>query len=265
VLDTVVDALYDSVEEAELVGAQPVNTAANRTAPTANPKVLDGFGAVAGNILDIVSINYGTHGAAANQAVDPPRRGRPRSTQVRAAVLRAAADLALAGGPDAATIDAIAKRAAVSRTTIYKWWPSSAAIVLEGLLDSARDSITQPPNGSSKEALEHQLRALNAILTDAATGPLLRNVVAASASEPEVTEAVFDEWLQPRRAAVDAILRRAAAQGEIRDGADIEVIVDALVSPPCYRLLFALPPLDDAALTQLLETVWRGCQRPAGL
>jgi tetracycline repressor-like protein len=133
------------------------------------------------------------------------------------------------------------------------------------VLDSARNSITQPPNGSSTEALEHQLRALNAILTDAATGPLLRNVVAASASEPEVTEAVFDQWLQPRRAAVDAILRRAAAQGEIPDCADIEVIVDALVSPPCYRLLFALPPLDDAALTQLLETVWRGCQRPAGL
>ena len=80
-------------------------------------------------------------------------------------MLRAAAELALAGGPGVASVDAIAKRAAVSRTTIYKWWPSSAAIVLDGLLDSVRGSIVRPPGSSSKEALDHHLRALNAILT----------------------------------------------------------------------------------------------------
>src|SRR6185312_13825083 len=82
------------------------------------------------NILDIVSINDGTQGATATQTVPPGRRGRPRSARVRAAVVRAAAQLTRSGGPTAATVDAIAKRAAVSRTTIYKWWPSSAAIVL---------------------------------------------------------------------------------------------------------------------------------------
>jgi AcrR family transcriptional regulator len=212
-----------------------------------------------------VSINDGTHGDTANQTVEPVRRGRPRSTQVRAAVLRAAAELALAGGPGAATVDAIAKRAAVSRTTIYKWWPSSAAIVLEGLLDSVRDPIIRPAGSSSKEALDHHLRALNAVLTDTRTGPLLRDVVAASASDPEMARAVLDQWLHPRRAAVAAILRQAVAQGEIRDGADVEVIVDALVSPPYYRLLFALSSLDDAALIDLLETVWRGCRRSDAL
>jgi len=45
----------------------------------------------------------------------------------------------------------------------------------------------------------------------------------------------------------------------------VDVIVDALVSPPYYRLLFALSPLDDAALIDLLETVWRGCRRSDAL
>jgi AcrR family transcriptional regulator len=98
--------------------------------------------------------------------VEPGRKGRPRSAQVRVAVVRAAAQLTLAGGPAAATVDAIAKRAAVSRTTIYKWWPSSAAIVLEGLLDSVPDPIIAPPGSSSKEALDHHLRPLDAVLTD---------------------------------------------------------------------------------------------------
>lgn len=213
------------------------------------------------NILDIVSIYDGTRGDTANQTVQPGRRGRPRSAQVRAAVVRAAAQLTRAGGPTAATVDAIAKRAAVSRTTIYKWWPSSAAIVLEGLLDSVGDPIIAPPGSSSKEALDHHLRALNAILTDTTTGPLLRDVVAASASDPAMARAVLDQWLHPRRAALAAIVRQAVAQGEIRAGTDIDVIIDALVSPPYYRLLFALSPLDDAALNDLLETVWRGCRR----
>ena len=60
-------------------------------------------------------------------------------------------------------------------------------------------------------------------------------------------------------------MRQAVAHGEIRDGTDVEVIVDALVSPPYYRLLFALSPLDDAALNDLLETVWRGCRRSDAL
>ena len=86
-------------------------------------------------------------------------------------------------------------------------------------------------------------------------------MVAASASDPAMARAVLDQWLHPRRAALAAIVRQAVAQGEIRAGTDIEVIIDALVSPPYYRLLFALSPLDDAALNDLLETVWRGCRR----
>lgn len=212
--------------------------------------------------MNSVSINYRTrgHSETANAVREPPRRGRPRSIEIRAAILRAAAELALAGGSNAATVDAIARRAAVSRTTIYKWWPSPAAIVLEGLLDSVRDSITYPPGSSTKQALDHHLRALNSILTDTPAGPLLFNVVAAARSEPEIARALREQWLRPRRTALAATLRQAAAAGEISDNIDIDVVVDALVSPPYYRLLFGLPPLDDTQLTQLLEIVWRGCK-----
>ena len=145
----------DSADEVELVAVQPVATAATTSVAIAQsegvrsrrhwPVLILSWqcqSAMAArrksNILDIVSINDGTQGDTATQTVQPGRRGRPRSAQVRAAVVRAAAQLTRAGGPAAATVDAIAKRAAVSRTTIYKWWPSSAAIVLEGLLDSVR-------------------------------------------------------------------------------------------------------------------------------
>lgn len=187
-------------------------------------------------------------------------RGRPRSTAVRHAVLSAAAELALDGGPAAATVDAIAKRAEVSRTTIYKWWPSAAAIVLEGLLDAVRDSIVRPPGSTSLEALRHHVRSLNAILSDPAVGPLLRNVIAAASSDPAIARALVDRWIAPRRDAVSAILREAVARGEIAAEADVETVVDALVAPPYYRLVLGLAPLDDDDVDRLTTTVWRGCR-----
>lgn len=176
--------------------------------------------------------------------------------------MTAAAELALAGGPAAASVDAIAKRAAVSRTTIYKWWPSAAAIVLEGLLDSVRDSITRPPGSTAVEAVVHHVSALFAILADPAVGPLLRNVIAASASDPAIERALLDQWIAPRRGAVADTLRDAVDRGELPADVDIEVAVDALVSPPYYRLMFGMPPLDGAAVDRLVQTVWRGCATP---
>lgn len=188
------------------------------------------------------------------------RRGRPRSEAARSAVLTAAAELALDGGPAAATVDAIAKRAEVSRTTIYKWWPSAPAIVLEGLLDSVRDSITRPPGSTSVEALTHHVTALFGILADPAVGPLLRNVIAASASDPAIERALLDQWIVPRRAAVADTLRDAVARGELPVDVDVDVAVDALVAPPYYRLMFGMPTLDGAAVDRLVQTVWQGCR-----
>lgn len=215
------------------------------------------------NIVDRVSTKDGTRAPTglANTAAEPPRRGRPRNAELRAAVLRAATDLALAGGTGAVSIDAIAKRAAVSRTTVYRWWPSAAAIVLEGLLASMVGSIVPPTGSDTRGAIDHQLRALNAILADATTGPLFRSVIAAAGSNREVATALLDQWLLPRRAAVAAVLLDGVAAGELRADLDVEVTVDALFAPAYYRLVFAMAPLEEAALTHLLDTVWRGSVR----
>lgn len=213
--------------------------------------------------MDSVSTKDGTRAAAgvANTATQPLRRGRPRNAELRTAILRAAADLALTGGATGVSIDAIAKRAAVSRTTVYKWWPSAAAIVLEGLLETMRGSITPPIGSSTREALEHQLRALNSILSDATTGPLFRSVIAAASANGELATALLDQWLLPRRAAVGAVVLDGVASGELRRDLDVDAVVDALFSPAYYRLMFSLPALDEQTLTQLLDTVWRGSVR----
>src|SRR5690349_24973981 len=62
-----------------------------------------------------------------------PPRGRPRSEKAHKAVLDAAAELLLARGPSAVSMDAVAERAGVSKATIYRWWPTKESLALDAL------------------------------------------------------------------------------------------------------------------------------------
>jgi len=65
--------------------------------------------------------------------VEQKRRGRPRSERARKAVLDAAAELLLARGLEAVTMDAVAEGAGVSKATIYRWWPTKQTLALDAL------------------------------------------------------------------------------------------------------------------------------------
>jgi AcrR family transcriptional regulator len=64
---------------------------------------------------------------------EPPRRGRPRSEKARLAILEAGAELLLARGLSAVSMDAVAERAGVSKATIYRWWPTKETLALDAL------------------------------------------------------------------------------------------------------------------------------------
>jgi AcrR family transcriptional regulator len=172
-------------------------------------------------------------------------------------VLDAAAELALAGGTGA-TVDAIAARAGVSRTTVYKWWPSAAAVLLEGLLERTRDTIEAPPSATTREALEAFLSRLVVLVRDTPAGVLLRGLIAASVTEPAVGRALVNDWVAPRRAAIVNLLTEGARRGEVRPGLDHDVVVDTLFAPIYYRLMLGHEPLTATLSTDILAACWPG-------
>lgn len=181
-------------------------------------------------------------------------RGRPRSEQARRAILAAAGDLMLAGGLASATMDAIAARAGVSKATIYKWWPSRAAVALDGFLDRVAGTLAIPAGLTAAQALAWQIEALIRIFRDTAAGPLMRALVAAAQSDPDIARALSDQWLAPRRAVSLETLRRGVEQGELRPGLDHEAICDQLFAPVYHRLFFGHSPLpDDLAATMVAQ------------
>jgi AcrR family transcriptional regulator len=205
----------------------------------------------------------GRRGTGAGAAPRRPR-GRPRSETARLAILAAAGDLMLSGGLAAATMDAIAARAGVSKATVYKWWPSRGAVALDGFLDRVAGTLAIPAGLSAADALAWQVDALIKIFRDSTAGPLMRALVAAAQSDPDISRALREQWLAPRRAVALDILRGGVQRGEIRPGLDHEGILDALFAPVYYRLVFGHGQLADDLAATLVDMVMSGiAARPA--
>ena len=185
------------------------------------------------------------------------RRGRPRSDRARRAVLDAAAGLALEGAANAG-VDAIAARAGVSRTTVYKWWPSAAAVLLEGLLERTHETIESDPSQTAHEALLGYLGRLVQLLRDTPVGALVCGLMSASVTDPAVSAALIDDWLAPRRSAVVSLLIEAVAHGEVRAGLDYDAVADVLFAPIYHRLIFQHEPLTDRLPGEIMAVCWPG-------
>jgi AcrR family transcriptional regulator len=172
-------------------------------------------------------------------------RGRPRSETARLAILAAAGDLMLTGGLAAATMDAIAARAGVGKATIYKWWPSRGAVALDGFLDRVAGTLAIPEGISTQEALTWQVAAVVTLFRDTTAGPLMRALVAAAQSDPDIARSLRERWLAPRRAVTLEVLHCGVERGEIRADIDFEAVTDELFAPVYHRLFFGHSPLDD--------------------
>lgn len=199
-------------------------------------------------------------------------RGRPRSERARQAILAAAGELMLEGGLSAASVEAIAERAGVSKATIYKWWPSRGAVALDGFLAQAKDTITVPEGLSTQEALRYQVRALVTLFRDTPSGPLMRALASQAECDPEIARAVRERWLAPRRAVAFDIIREGIASGQLRSDLDVAVASDLLFGPIYHRLIFGHAPLSDDLADRLIDSAMAGlvarpadaAQRPAG-
>jgi AcrR family transcriptional regulator len=187
-----------------------------------------------------------------------PGRGRPRSERARAAILAAATDLLVSGGIDAVTMEAIASRARVSKSTIYKWWPSRAHVILESFFDRARHTIAVDENASLQEVLTSQVMSLIRLFRDSDAGPLMADLMAASRADPDIRAALEEQWLRPRRQIGASLLRAGIERGELDAGIDIAAAVDQIFAPVYYRLLLGHEPLHDELAATLVRQVLDG-------
>src|ERR1700690_2053729 len=184
----------------------------------------------------------------------PPRPGRPRSERARLAIMEAAADLLIEGGLAAATIEAIAARACVSKVTIYKWWSSRGAVAIDAYFHRYRLTVAFEDTGDVARDLAVQIEALADAFRGRA-GEVMAELIGEAQSDATLAEVLRDRWIQPRRELTAAVLQRGISRGQVRPDVDIEILMDQLYAPLYYRLIVRHQPLDKTLAPTLVRTL----------
>jgi len=165
------------------------------------------------------------------------KRGRPRSEPARLAILEAAAALLSERGLRAMTIEQVAKRAGVAKTTIYRRWPSKATLALEAFLNEFLS--TQPPvdTGTFDGDLRAALTAWVKTVDGTSTGRSLVSIIAEIQLDPELGFTWRENILSSVRAQHRRMVERAISRGEIPSRSNVELLMDMLYGPAYHRLV----------------------------
>jgi AcrR family transcriptional regulator len=181
-----------------------------------------------------------------------------RNQRSRQAILRAAYELCAERSYERTSIEGIAARAGVGKQTIYRWWPSKGAVIMEALNDVVGAVSDFPDTGDLVADLRHQMTAVAELLSSPDFGPVYTGIIGAAQSDPAVAEALARDIIIPRMDACRMRLERAREQGELNPDVDLHTAVELLYGPIYHRLLLHTRPPDADQVTTVLETAFRG-------
>ena len=179
-------------------------------------------------------------------------RGRPRCEQTHRAILKAALAELDKTGFRLLTVDSVAARAGVGKTTIYRRWSNKAALVMDAFLTLVGPETEFPAAPRALERIQLQL-PIQARFFRGRFGGMIRALLGEAQLDPELARAFRDRWIIPRRQMPRQLLEEAVRQGDLRADIDVEAAIDALYGPLYYRLQIGTGPLSSA----FAETVFR--------
>lgn len=171
-----------------------------------------------------------------------------RAAKVRAAVLAAVLDQLADAGLNRVTAEAVAARAGVHKTTVYRRWPNRADLIRDALTDRLDAALPVRDTGDVDTDLAALARAVAAVLSAPLEAAVTRALVAATPHD-EVTALVHDYWTR-RLTAIEPRIRAAINHGQLPAGTDPARMVQALAAPLFFKLLVARQPVDDDAADQ---------------
>jgi AcrR family transcriptional regulator len=189
--------------------------------------------------------------------------GRPRSEAARAAILAAALELVEEGGYGTLTMEGVARRAGVSKQTVYRWWSSRAAILLEALNEGAAAIAPLPDADTLAEELRVFIRR-SVLGARGRTARLLVALMAEAQLDESFADSFQDGFLARRRGVMVELLGRAQDCGEIGAEVDLELVVEVFFGTLWYRLLAKSGPIDRGFADELAEMLLKLLGRHGG-
>jgi AcrR family transcriptional regulator len=157
-----------------------------------------------------------------------------------------------ARGFRAVSVESIAESAGVAKTTIYRRWPNKAAVVMDAFLARVHFGTLFTAERTILRSVQLQMRSM-ARAFRGPDGMMIRSLLAEAQFDPELAAALRERWTVPRRKMALETFQEAVRRGELRNGLDLEAVIDLLYAPMYYRLQMGIAPLTDA----YIDTIFR--------
>ncbi|HWU29911.1 MAG TPA: TetR/AcrR family transcriptional regulator [Microbacterium sp.] len=177
---------------------------------------------------------------------------RPRSEKARHAVLEAMLRALAADGYAAVTIEGLAAEAGVSKQTIYRWWPSKAAILGEALLEGSLPGFELPMTSDLRADLRAVLSAQNPD-----TVAIARALIEVTATDAELGLKLNARLAAPIREWTAVRLAQAVDAGDVRPDVDAAVVADQLIAIGSYSALVG-GPTEAGKADGIVDVMLRG-------
>ena len=155
------------------------------------------------------------------------------------------------------SMEAVARRAGVGKSALYRRWPSKQEMVMAAVADFSLGLATAPDTGTLRGDIVGILDAFTRWLTHPRFSRILPDLVAEGVRNPDVSEAVRSAIGEPRRAVGAVVLHRAIDRGELPADTDIEMALDLVAAPVYWRLTVRRAPTGPGYLDAVADTVLR--------
>ena len=183
----------------------------------------------------------------------PSGRGRPRDRALDDRILEQVIALLGSHGYAGLTLDALAARSGVAKTTILRRWPSKAAVAAAGVERLALQSVDVPDSGDLRVDLLALLHgAVEAFVRG--RGQFVARLIREAGHHPEIADLLYTV-IHTRRQAYRRVLALAIARGELAPSIDQDLLIDLLIGPIWTRMLITRDPITREYVDSIVEAV----------
>ena len=162
--------------------------------------------------------------------------GRPRDERADRAILDVTLSLLAEVGPTALSVEEVASRAGVGKTTVYRRFATKDDLVVAALASLNASLPTPVPDGGVRDALVAMVTAWWSQQQDGQSGQLFARVLAHAKSNPRMFCSFYDQMIEPRRELYRDVIRRGVAGGELRADTDVELMTTLIIASSVYTL-----------------------------
>ncbi|XGV94794.1 MAG: TetR/AcrR family transcriptional regulator [Leptolyngbya sp. BL-A-14] len=198
------------------------------------------------------------HQAQSNSQGRTP--GRPRSELARQSILQASYKLLQEKPIESISTQQIAAAAGVSTATLYRWWDTKEAVLLDAFLEAAdqhlpfRSEIDSP----LERLREHARQGVHFLLSE--DGRIMAKLIMAIQDNEGLRQVFLAGFYEPRRNAARQVIRDAITASELPSGTDVETLIDGIYGPLYFRLFLGHQPLNESFALQAFQLAVTGAR-----